>query len=172
MNIIAEDLGVITPDVDALRDGFNLPGMRVLQFAFGNDAKAAEYRPESYPPNCCVYTGTHDNDTTVGWYRSEPGEGSTRSREEIDAERRAILNYLGSDGSEIHWDLIALAMRSRANTAMFPMQDLLGLGTEARMNVPGTKSDNWRWRFRAEMLTPEIKQRLRQLTADTQRIHD
>ena len=170
--IIAEDLGVITPPVEHLRDRFNLPGMRVLQFAFGNDAKAAEYRPESYPPNCCVYTGTHDNDTTVGWYRSEPGEGSTRSREEIDAERRAILNYLGSDGSEIHWDLIALAMRSRANTAMFPMQDLLGLGTEARMNVPGTKSDNWRWRFRAEMLTPEIKQRLRQLTADTQRIHD
>lgn len=172
MNIIAEDLGVITPDVDALRDQFHLPGMRVLQFAFGNDAKASEYRPESYPPNCCVYTGTHDNDTTVGWFRSEPGEGSTRSREEIDAERRAILEYLKSDGSEIQWDLIALALRSNANTAVFPMQDLLGLGTEARMNVPGTKSGNWRWRFQSDMLTPELKQRLRQLTEETGRIHD
>ncbi len=172
VNIIAEDLGVITPDVDALRDQFHFPGMRVLQFAFGNDAKAAEYRPESYPPNCVVYTGTHDNDTTVGWFRSEPGEGSTRTREEIDAERAAILNYLGSDGHEIHWDLIALAMRSNANTAIFPMQDLLGLGSEARMNVPGTKSGNWRWRFQAEMLTPEIRQRLRKLTEETGRIHN
>ncbi|MCO5061956.1 MAG: 4-alpha-glucanotransferase [Kiritimatiellae bacterium] len=169
--IIAEDLGVITPDVDALRDQFNFPGMRVLQFAFGNDAKASEYRPESYPPNCVVYTGTHDNDTTVGWFRSEPGEASTRSREEVDAERQAILRYLGSDGHEIHWDLIALALRSNANTAVFPMQDLLGLGTEARMNIPGTKSNNWRWRFQPALLTPEIKQRLRQLAESTHRIH-
>lgn len=171
MPIIAEDLGVITPDVDALRDQFNLPGMRVLQFAFGNDAKAAEYRPESYPPNCVVYTGTHDNDTTVGWFRSEPGDGSTRSREEIEAERNSILQYLGSDGHEIHWDLIALALRSNANTAVFPMQDLLGLGTGARMNVPGTKSGNWRWRLLPGMLTDEIKQRLRKLTEETGRIH-
>lgn len=171
MPIIAEDLGVITPDVDALRDQFNLPGMRILQFAFGNDAKAAEYRPDSYPANCAVYTGTHDNDTTVGWFRSEPGEASTRSREEIDAERRSILQYLGSDGSEIHWDLIRLALRSNANTAVFPMQDLLGLGTEARMNVPGTKSGNWRWRLQPGMLTDDIKQRLRKLTEETGRIH-
>ncbi len=172
VNIIAEDLGVITPDVDRLRDDFNLPGMRVLQFAFGNDAKAADYRPDSYPPNCVVYTGTHDNDTTVGWFKSEPGKDSTRSVEEIQKERQAILDYLGSDGSEIHWDLMALALRSKANTAVFPLQDLLGLGTEARMNVPGTKGGNWQWRFRWEQLTPEIKQRMRSLAEATGRIHD
>lgn len=172
VNIIAEDLGVITPDVDKLRDDFNLPGMRVLQFAFGNDAKAADYRPDNYPANCVVYTGTHDNDTTVGWFKSEPGQDSTRSLEEIQKERQAILDYLGSDGSEIHWDLIALALRSKANTAVFPLQDLLGLGTEARMNVPGTKGGNWQWRFRWEQLTPEIKQRLRALTESSARIHD
>jgi len=172
MNIIAEDLGVITPDVDLLRDTFNLPGMRVLQFAFGNDAKAADYRPDSYPANCVVYTGTHDNDTTVGWFKSEPGQDSTRSLEEIQKERQSILDYLGSDGHEIHWDLMALALRSKANTAVFPLQDLLGLGTEARMNVPGTKGGNWQWRFRWDQLTPEIKQRMRALAEATGRIHD
>lgn len=172
VSIIAEDLGVITPDVEALRDQFQFPGMRVLQFAFGNDAKAADYRPESYPKNCVVYTGTHDNDTTVGWFHSQPGAGSTRTKEEIEKEREAILNYLGTDGREIHWDLIALAMRSNANTVIIPLQDLLGLGSEARMNTPGTKSGNWRWRFRMEQLTPQIKQRLRRLTEETGRIHN
>ena len=172
VSIIAEDLGVITPDVDQLRDTFHFPGMRVLQFAFGNDAKAADYRPDSYPPNCVVYTGTHDNDTTVGWFCSEPGKDSTRSVEEIAAERKAILDYLGSDGQEIQWDLMALAERSKANTAIFPLQDLLGLGTEARMNVPGTKGGNWRWRFTWDQLTPEIKQRMRGLAESTGRIHD
>jgi 4-alpha-glucanotransferase len=167
--IIAEDLGVITPPVEHLRDRFQFPGMRVLQFAFGNDAKAADYRPESYPPNCVVYTGTHDNDTTVGWFRSDSGN-DTRSRDEIEKERRSILDYLKSDGREIHWDLIALALRSRANTAVAPLQDLLGLGTEARMNIPGTKSDNWRWRFTWEMLTPEIRHRMRQLVESSGRI--
>ena len=90
--IIAEDLGVITPDVERLRDQFEFPGMRILQFAFGNDDKADDYRPDSYPPNCVVYTGTHDNDTTVGWFRSEPGKSSTRSDEEIEHERRTILD--------------------------------------------------------------------------------
>jgi 4-alpha-glucanotransferase len=168
--IIAEDLGVITPPVEQLRDRFKFPGMRVLQFAFGNDAKAADYRPESYPPNCVVYTGTHDNDTTVGWFRSEPGKDSTRSRAEIEKERRSILDYLKSDGREIHWDLIALALRSKANTAVVPLQDVIGLGTEARMNIPGTKSGNWRWRFTWEMLTPEMRHRMRQLAESTGRI--
>jgi 4-alpha-glucanotransferase len=167
--IIAEDLGVITPPVEHLRDRFQFPGMRVLQFAFGNDAKAADYRPESYPPNCVVYTGTHDNDTTVGWFRSEPGK-DTRSHEEIEKERRSILDYLRSDGSEIHWDLIALALRSKANTAVAPLQDLMGLGTDARMNIPGTKSGNWRWRFTWEMLTPEIRHRMRQLAESSGRV--
>lgn len=167
--IIAEDLGVITPEVEALRDRFQFPGMRVLQFAFGNDAKAADYRPESYPPNCVVYTGTHDNDTTVGWFHSEPGKNSTRSKEDIEKERAAILAYLKSDGREIHWDLIRLAYQSNADTAIVPLQDVLGLGSEARMNVPGTESGNWRWRFRWDMLTPEIKARLRAITEQSGR---
>lgn len=162
--IIAEDLGVITPEVEALRDRFQFPGMRVLQFAFGNDAKAADYRPESYPPNCVVYTGTHDNDTTIGWFHSEPGKNSTRTKEDIEKERAFILAYLKSDGREIHWDLIRLAYGSNADTAIVPLQDVLGLGSEARMNVPGTESGNWRWRFTWDQLTPEIKARMRQIT--------
>lgn len=168
--VIAEDLGVITPDVEKLRDDFQLPGMRILQFAFGNDDKADDYRPHNYPPNCVVYTGTHDNDTTVGWFWSKPGENTTRSQADIDKERKTILDYVKTDGAEIHWDLIGLAMRSKANTAVFPLQDLMGLGTEARMNVPGTKSNNWRWRFTWDMLTPAIKSRMRQLTESTGRI--
>ena len=168
--IIAEDLGVITPEVERLRDQFEFPGMRILQFAFGNDDKAEAYRPESYPPNCVVYTGTHDNDTTVGWFRSEPGNGSTRSREEIEKERRSVLNYVKTDGHEIQWDMIGVAMTSKANTAVVPMQDLLGLGTIARMNVPGTTGGNWRWRFTWDMLTPEIKQRMRRLATETGRM--
>lgn len=167
--IIAEDLGVITPDVERLRDQFEFPGMRILQFAFGNDAKAEDYRPESYPPNCVVYTGTHDNDTTVGWFNSKPGQFSTRSAEEIEKERQAVLKYLGTDGHEIHWDLISVALRSRANTAIIPLQDLLGLGSEARMNVPGTTGNNWKWRFRWDQLTPEIEERMRRLTEETGR---
>ena len=169
MPIIAEDLGVITPDVERLRDEFQYPGMRILQFAFGNDDKAAEYRPDSYPPNCVVYTGTHDNDTTVGWFRSEPGQNSTRSREDIEKERRQILEYLKTDGREIEWDLIALAFRSNANTAVIPLQDIMGLGTEARMNVPGVTGGNWRWRFTWNMLTDSMKKRLRELTVSSHR---
>lgn len=163
--IIAEDLGIITPPVEALRDKYALPGMRILQFAFGNDDKADDYRPESFPANCVVYTGTHDNDTTVGWFRSQAGAGSTRTQADIDEERQAVLDYVGTDGSEIHWDLIALASKSMANTAIFPLQDLLGLGSEARMNVPGQESGNWRWRFLPSQLTPEIVQRMRDITA-------
>jgi len=162
--IIAEDLGVITPDVDQLRDDLGFPGMRILQFAFGDDPRGALFRPESYPPNCVVYTGTHDNDTTVGWYRSEPGRDSTRSAEQIVREQHAVRVALSSDGSEIQWDLIDLALRSPANTAIYPMQDVLGLGSEARMNVPGREGGNWTWRFRWEQLTPAIEQRLADLT--------
>ncbi len=167
--IIAEDLGVITPDVDALREALGYPGMRILQFAFGDDPKAAAFRPESYPPNCAVYTGTHDNDTTVGWYNSEPGKDSTRSAEQIAREQHTVRNYLSSDGSQIQWDLIALALRSPANTAVYPLQDVLGLGSEARMNVPGRESGNWSWRFRWEQLTKEIEKRLSSLTQESNR---
>ena len=169
--IIAEDLGVITPPVEALRDRNDLPGMRILQFAFGNDDRAAEFRPESYPAHCCVYTGTHDNDTTVGWFRSEAGPGSTRTAEEIAAERRMILDYLRTDGHEIHWDLIQLGSRSNANTFVVPLQDLLGLGSEARMNTPGVAGGNWQWRFSWDQLTPAIRERFAHVTRATGRRH-
>ncbi len=169
--IIAEDLGVITEGVEALRDHYHFPGMRILQFAFGNDAKAADYRPESYPPNCVVYTGTHDNDTTVGWFWSNAGENSTRTQEEIEAERQTILAYVQTDGSQIHWDMISLAAKSNASTAIYPLQDLLGLGSEARMNVPGVEGGNWRWRFRWDQLNDEIQQRLYDVCEWSGRIH-
>ncbi|NDI16783.1 MAG: 4-alpha-glucanotransferase, partial [Verrucomicrobia bacterium] len=167
--IIAEDLGVITPDVDALRDALGYPGMRILQFAFGDDAKATTFRPESYPANCVVYTGTHDNDTTVGWYRSEAGQDSTRSLDQIAREQHNVRTYLRSDGSQIQWDMINLALRSPAQTAIYPLQDILGLGSEARMNVPGREQGNWAWRFDWAQLTPELEQHLNQLTQESHR---
>jgi 4-alpha-glucanotransferase len=167
--IIAEDLGVITPDVDALRDALGYPGMRILQFAFGDDAKAATFRPESYPANCVVYTGTHDNDTTVGWYRSEAGQDSTRNQEQVTRERHNVRTYLHSNGSQIQWDMIGLALRSPAQTAIYPLQDILGLGSEARMNVPGREQGNWAWRFDWDQLTPELEQRINRLTQESQR---
>ncbi len=162
--LVAEDLGVITPPVEALRDEFGFPGMRILQFAFGDDPKAGDYRPHNYPRHCVVYTGTHDNDTTLGWFQSRAGHGTTRTAEQIAEERRFALAYLGTDGIAIHWELIRLALASVAETAVVPLQDVLGLGTEARMNLPGTLQGNWRWRFAEEMLTPERARRLRELT--------
>lgn len=162
--LIAEDLGVITPQVDALRDALGAPGMRVLQFAFGTDPKAADYRPHNYPPHCVIYTGTHDNDTTVGWFHSRAGEGTTRAHGEIARERAAALAYLGTDGADIAWDMLRLAWASVADTAVAPLQDVLSLGTEARLNLPGSAQGNWRWRFRPNQLTPEIEFRLAALT--------
>ncbi len=162
--IIAEDLGVITPEVDALRDQLDFPGMRVLQFAFGNDPKADEYKPHNYPRNCAVYTGTHDNNTTIGWFKGGRTEGASQSREEKKGERQSALKYLGTDGHEINWDFIRLALMSVADTAIIPMQDVLGLGSEARMNLPGTTEGNWCWRFAPDVLTEETKDRLKELT--------
>jgi 4-alpha-glucanotransferase len=167
--IIAEDLGVITPDVDALRDTLGYPGMRILQFAFGDGAQAATFRPETYPANCVVYTGTHDNDTTVGWYRSDAAQDSTRSLDQIAREQHNVRTHLQSDGSQIQWDMIALALRSPAQTAIYPLQDILGLGSEARMNVPGREQGNWAWRFDWAQLTPELEQHLNHLTQESQR---
>ncbi len=163
--IIAEDLGVITPEVDALREQFGFPGMRVLQFAFGSDPKADDYRPHNYPRNCVVFTGTHDNNTTVGWFRGEDVKDSTQSKEEREKEKQVALSYLGTDGHEINWDFICLALMSAADTAIIPMQDILGLGSEARMNLPGRAEGNWCWRFAPDMLTEGIKARLKKLTA-------
>jgi len=162
--LIAEDLGMITPEVDALRDELGLPGMRVLQFAFGSDAKADEYKPHNYPRNCVVYTGTHDNNTTVGWFRDTGTQDTTQTAEEKKGERDLALKYLGSNGQQIHRDFIRVALMSVADTAVFPMQDVLGLGSEARMNLPGTARANWRWRFTFDMLTGETRDMLRDLT--------
>ncbi len=148
--IIAEDLGVITPEVDALREGQAFPGMRVLQFAFTTDA-SNPYLPHNYTADSAVYTGTHDNDTTVGWFQKAP-----------EGERIAALSYVWSDGHEIHWDLIRLALMSVARWAVFPMQDLLGLGSEARMNTPGKLGGNWSWRMTG--IPQGIGERLRNIT--------
>jgi len=163
--IIAENLGVITPEVEALRERFGFPGMKVLQFAFGDDEEDEDNMPHNYPTNCVVYTGTHDNNTTIGWFRGEDVKDSTQTRQQREKETQAALRYLGTDGREVNWDFIRLALNCPADMAIIPLQDVLGLGSEARMNVPGKPEGNWRWRFRPEMLTEEIKARLRELTA-------
>ncbi|GAB4210590.1 MAG: 4-alpha-glucanotransferase [Roseiflexaceae bacterium] len=151
--IIAEDLGLITPDVIELRDGLALPGMKVLQFAFGGSSDDP-YLPHNYLPRCVVYTGTHDNDTTRGWWQTLP-----------EHERMRVQMYLGRDGSDISWDLIRLALMSVADTAIIPLQDVLDLGSEARMNTPGLPAGNWSWRFQPEALNHHLVERLRTLTA-------
>lgn len=161
--IIAEDLGVITPDVEALRDDFGFPGMRILQFAFGGDPHNHDL-PHNYLQNVVVYTGTHDNDTTVGWFTSVAGAGSTRDEAQIKRERENCLKYLNSNGREIHWDFIRAVFASVANTAIVPLQDVLGLGTEARMNLPASTSGNWSWRYQAGQLTEAMQNRLKELT--------
>lgn len=151
--IIAEDLGVITPEVIALRDEFELPGMKILQFAFtGGVAKMDA--PYQYPQNCVVYTGTHDNDTALGWFKK------TSKRE----ERQMALKYLGTKGRDFSWDLIRLAFSTVADTAIAPLQDVLALGSEARMNFPGKPSGNWRWRYLPGALTPALSERLAEMT--------
>jgi 4-alpha-glucanotransferase len=150
--IIAEDLGVITEDVEELRDSFNFPGMKILQFAF-DSGEANDYLPHNFPKNCVVYTGTHDNDTLVGWIKNAKEE-----------DRKYLLNYLSSNGDDLCWDLIRLAWASVAYTAIVPMQDLLELGTEARMNLPGTTANNWMWRAKNSDFTDELASKLARLT--------
>ncbi len=152
--IIAEDLGVITPEVEALRDDFGFPGMRVLQFAFGSDAKNRDL-PHNFPRNTVVYTGTHDNDTAIGWYRN------SGTPNEHDHYRR----YMGRDGHDVAWDLIRLALSSVADMAIIPLQDIMNLGSEARMNFPSKVGGNWTWRYTDAMLHDGLKNRLLELTA-------
>lgn len=160
--IIAEDLGVITPDVDELRDALGFPGMRVLQFGFNSDPENI-HLPQNYPRNVVAYTATHDNDTTVGWFNETAGEDSVRTGEEIKREKEFCLEYLSSDGQEINWDFINAILASAADTAIVPLQDVLGRGTEARMNLPNTIAGNWAWRFRKNDLTKKHAARLREL---------
>ncbi len=162
--LVAENLGVITPEVEALRKEFGFPGMSILQFAFGNDPQAPTFRPHNYPRDLVAYSGTHDCDTTVGWWTSSGRGESTRSDEDIRAEREFAKKYLNTDGRDIHWVFIRALAASVADTVLIPLQDVLGLGTQARMNQPATLGGNWRWRYGEKMLTPEIAQRLRGLT--------
>ena len=150
---IAEDLGVITPEVVALREQFALPGMQILQFAFSGGV-AKMQAPYRYVRHCVVYTGTHDNDTALGWFR----HSSTPE------ERELALKYMGVDGHDFNWDFIRLALSSVADTAIIPLQDVLGLDSEARMNYPSRPAGNWCWRFLSDALTPELARRLGELT--------
>ena len=163
--LIAEDLGCVTPAVRKLRDRFGFPGIRILQFAFGTDPQAPTFLPHAYSRRAVVYAGTHDNDTTVGWFNEEGGGESTRTAEQTETERGAALAYLGAaNGNGIHWDMIRMIQMSVANTAIVTMQDLLGLGSEARMNRPGLATGNWEWRFAKSDLTHELVDRLGTLT--------
>lgn len=156
LEIIAEDLGVITPDVTALRRRLGFPGMRVLQFAFDSDENNA-YLPHNYAdePYCVVYSGTHDNDTAVGWYLDP----------RVSAESKARLRrYANSDGSAVHWDFIRLAFASVARLAIVPLQDVLGFGSDCRMNTPGTAEGNWRWRCAPRFLGDGVFARLAEET--------
>jgi 4-alpha-glucanotransferase len=154
--IIAEDLGVITPDVREMMQRFDFPGMKLLLCGFNGDMATDPNLPHHYPKHCVVYTGTHDNNTAVGWFRKE---ASTE-------DRHRLFQYLGRevDESNVHWELIRLLMRSAANMVVIPMQDVLGLNEEARMNLPATGHGNWKWRLAGQQLTPEVKARLAEMT--------
>jgi 4-alpha-glucanotransferase len=154
--IVAEDLGVITPDVREVMDRFALPGMKVLVFAFGEDHPMHPYLPHTYEKNFLVYTGTHDNNTVCGWFE----------REASPDDKRRLFRYLGREVSveEVPWALIRLAMMSVANMVIVPMQDILALGEEARMNRPSVPHGNWEWRLLPEQITPSISQRLLEMT--------
>jgi 4-alpha-glucanotransferase len=162
--IVAENLGVITPPVEKLRQQFGLPGMSLLQFAFGNDPQGPSFRPHNYSRDLVAYTGGHDNDTTVGWWSSSGTGDSTRTPEDVRKEHdfaRAYLNF--QDDSAINWVMIRAVMASVADVAIVPLQDVLGLGSAARMNLPGTVSGNWKWRYRPGALSCALSARLRSL---------
>lgn len=158
--VVAEDLGIITSEVDALRDQFNLPGMKILQFAFDLNPHNP-YLPHNHIQNSVVYTGTHDNDTTLGWYQLLP-----------DHQRQYMCEYLAVQDQDMPWPLIRSAYASVANTAMIPMQDIMALASEHRMNIPGTLEGNWRWRFSWDQLDEASAQRLYRLAALYDRLLD
>jgi 4-alpha-glucanotransferase len=162
--VVAENLGVITPEVESLRQEFGFPGMSLLQFAFGNDPQGPSFRPHNYTRELVAYTGGHDNDTTVGWWTSTGVGDSTRTPEELCQERDFTKAYLGFENEPINWVFIRAILASVAAVAIIPLQDVLGLGSEARMNLPATVTGNWKWRFLPGVLTAEITARLRTLT--------
>jgi len=155
----AEDLGYITPEVYALRQRLDIPGMAVLQFGFG-DTGAHIYLPQKYSPSTVVYTGTHDNDTTVGWWAT----GAT------EHEKRSVEAYLGRPDDGIHWSFIRAAQASVAGLSVIPLQDVIGLGSEARMNMPSEPGGNWRWRLKPGLLNEEIAAKLALLAEVSDRL--
>ncbi len=162
LRIIAEDLGVVTDAAFALRDRFGFPGMRLVHFAFGNDTGDRYNQPHSHPPNCVAYPGTHDNETTVQWLDRLRRE-DRRSRKGEFTPWQRLLRYLGPTSRELHWDVIRLVQGSSANLAIIPLQDALGLGAAARMNIPATTRGNWEWRVSRRALTNRVAARLREL---------
>jgi len=152
--IIAEDLGVITPEVDALRTRFGFPGMKVLQFGFALENEP-KYLPHSFEKDFIVYPGTHDNNTVIGWFNEAVRTGP---------EKWNCLRYVGTDGHDLAWDFIRMAWGSVANQAVACLQDVMSLGNEARMNFPSIPSGNWQWRYTSDMLTDALCARLRELT--------
>ncbi len=161
MPIVAENLGLITPEVEALRAQFGYPGMAILQFAFNDPASS--FIPHRHDRELVVYTGTHDNDTTVGWWQSSGADDSTRAAEDVEQEKAFARRYLHTDGREIHWAMIRAAFASVANTALVPLQDVLGLGSDTRMNLPGRQAGNWSFRFTWDQLPVPLTARVREL---------
>ncbi len=165
--IVAENLGVITPEVEAIRNQFGYPGMAILQFAFSTDPQAPTFRPHNYERHLVAYTGGHDNDTMFGWWRSGVAQ-STRTQADVKKEYADAQNYLGVTADqldhEVNWIFIREVMKSVANTVLFPMQDVLGLRSEARMNTPGTLGGNWRWRLSRDGLRGADQCRLKLFT--------
>lgn len=167
--IVAENLGLITPEVEALRRDLGFPGMAILQFAFGGDDPTSDFLPHNFSRDVVAYTATHDNDTVVGWWSGGVGD-STRTQEDVAKEHRRALAYVGGDGSQIHWDFLRALYVSRADTVIVPLQDVLGLGSDARMNLPGRPDGNWRWRFQTDDLTRDLKGKLREIAAVSGRL--
>ncbi len=160
--VIAENLGVITPEVEAIRQEFGFPGMAILQFAFGKDPQAPSFKPHNYVRDLVAYTGTHDNDTVAGWWASKGGD-STRTPDDVAKEHAYARAYLDFTDEPVNWVLIRSILSSVANTAIAPMQDVLGLGSEARMNLPGMPSGYWNWRMRPGAASEAIAARLKEL---------
>ena len=168
-HIVAENLGDITPEVEDLRQEFNFPGMAVLQFGFGTDPQAATFRPHNFERELFAYTGTHDNDTVMGWWTSEGGD-STRTPEDVCKEKAVTRRYLGPNEEPINWKMIRVLAGSVARVAIVPMQDVLGLGSESRMNMPGVGEGNWSWRMKPGAFTTEFQDRLRDLAEIYERV--
>lgn len=164
LEVIAEDLGHVTPEALALREKHGFPGMRILQCAFGDDDGCRYHQPHAYPPASVVYTGTHDNDTVVGWWRSAVKRAAPSRKGHLNEPDRALRYLAASSPRDIHWHMIRAALASPAATAIIPTQDLLGLDSRARMNVPAVPSGNWEWRLAEGALSPELAARLRDLS--------